>query len=94
MTAGNRAKEGGTGRGRGGEGSDARERDRERADMSPMAMGTVLGRSLTEALPLTSHPIALRTAISALRFAIRNPLTNYYEVTSHNKTCISSPFLL
>lgn len=82
-SSGNREEEGG----KRGEGSDTRERerDRDRAEMPSVAMGSVLGlgRSLTEALPLTSHPIALRTAISALRFAIRNPLTNHYEVTQH-----------
>ena len=40
----------------------------------------LLRRSMTESMPLNAHPLALSTAITALRFAIRHPLTNYSEV--------------
>ena len=45
-----------------------------------------LQRAMTESQPLTTHPLALNTAISALRFAIRHPLTTYAEVLTfiHN----------
>ena len=68
-------------------------RSEERVETSPAPIGAALGRSLTEALPLTSHPIALRTAISALRFAIRNPLTNHHEVQHHYLSSLPLPLL-
>ena len=37
-------------------------------------------RAMTDSMPLATNPLALTTAISALRFAIRHPLTNYSEV--------------
>ena len=42
----------------------------------------VFGRSMAEPQTLSSHPIAVRTAMRALQFAIRHPLTNYAEVPS------------
>jgi hypothetical protein len=41
----------------------------------------VLRRTLTEAhtLKAPSELLAVKTAVRALRFAVRNPLTNYYE---------------
>ena len=43
-----------------------------------------LRRAMTESQPLTTHPLALTTAISALRFAIRHPLTTYAEVFTYS----------
>lgn len=41
---------------------------------------TLFGRSLGDPQTLATHPIAVKTAMRALQFAIRHPLTNYTEV--------------
>jgi hypothetical protein len=38
------------------------------------------GRTMSDPQTLQTHPIAVKTAIRALQFAINNPLTNYDEV--------------
>jgi hypothetical protein len=37
-------------------------------------------RSMTNPQPLINNHMAVSTAVTALRFALRNPLTNYSEV--------------
>lgn len=43
----------------------------------------LLKRSMTDAQPLNNNRLAVSTAIKALRFAMRHPLTNYSEVCTN-----------
>ena len=41
---------------------------------------TLFGRSMGDPHTLVTHPVAVKTALRALQFALRHPLTNYTEV--------------
>ena len=71
--------------------TNGREKEREREDDDDESQVVynrqdnsvpdyLLRGSMTETQPPNSHPLALRTAISALRFAMRHPLTNHSTV--------------
>lgn len=42
----------------------------------------IFGRSLTDANPLTTYPVALNTALKSLRYAIDHPLTDHTKIPS------------
>lgn len=59
---------------------DGRERGDKEEDLEEKVPHVLFNRTLGEPQTLTTHPIAVKTAMRALQFAIRHPLTNYTEV--------------
>lgn len=49
-------------------------------DIEDKLPSTLLGRSMSNPTPLTTHPIAVKTAMRALQYAIQHPMTNHNEV--------------
>lgn len=66
--------------GRGGGDYDDVGGDGGAEEVEEKVPNTLFGRSLGDPQTLATHPIAVKTAMRALQFAIRHPLTNYSEV--------------
>ena len=61
-------------------GSGAAHSQRVVQDKVPSSLFSGPGRTMADPSTLQTHPVAVKTAMRALQFAINNPLTNYNEV--------------
>ena len=62
------------------QGGDGGGGERKVAAQVPPGLFTGPGRTMADPSTLQTHPVAVKTAMRALHFAINNPLTNYDEV--------------